>query len=971
MRRITALLLVSTAVLVAVPVVAPGDTAPAKGQSLTVRLTCPRSPAAAVGVPVKAGGRDDATGSHWTETVVTDDAGVARFASVPAGELSLHFQFSHDALWRAAARSVTVRANEAAELAAELEPTYPVTGRVVDADTGEPVAGATVLGATPFGREDRDTGSPTPPTGADGRYTLRALPGGVSVFVMSWPEGYAEAVKSQAYATVELGQQGATAPDIEIHRALMLSGLVVDAQGRPVPGAEVQRSVSGAPAASVTDAQGRFEFALPHGSEPLHLRARAGDRMTLQPVTATPGQAETVRLVLADKAACRIRVRAVDQAGEPVSQAKVVVWATEDGFGEPVVTGATDARGFYTTPGLWPDSAYTLEVTKPGYVRARTEAWPAKPGARHDCGTLTMNHATGAVAGRVVDMEGRPVAGAAVSAGGEGPQAAEVKTDAEGRFSFEGLFPGSVWVAAISPGAVGGARVQTDGEECVITLRPLPHGEKLGPVHAAPEDYEADRRVAKELLEEGARRFAAVPGDMLDRIAAWAMLDPERAYELSAAAGGVLDGRVTQRLAELLPRDDPQEVLARIGEITYLPERVRAYTIAAKRLTMAMGHLPDAEARPLLDLVFTAANRAVVEAGSIPDEAERVKRLARAGEALYDLDPAAAEPVLRRVQQAAAKLGSEGEEARARGCAAQALCRLDLPAALDLIAALGGPRNVKTSVRVVQGSPAWSMSARWQVFGFEGPIAARIAPLAPKQAAELLQDAEGAFLDRDMPQVVYAMAPVDLRRALELARGLETPWDRARSLGYTALAIANDRPDEAAAALEEAVAALVDESGSVRHFSSQGLSSTAAELAAIGRRIGYPQLEPLMWLALAKRQSATASGDYQSAYLHGLALACPETTAEILRDLWTQPATDKPRPFDQKVLREALAAAACGGDLAAEYLRSLADDDEKAADWNSRVWGRTIELLLTDPAERFGLLLSSGESWAAGAPEPY
>ena len=919
---------------------------------LVARLVCPPAPRDASGVPLKVKGTTQPGGRGWVATAVTDARGLAELPPLQPGTVSLTAELPGDSPWRTAAARAIVRPGQETVAEITLEPTYPLSGRVVDAHSLEPVAGATVV-ATPVSGASQVTAR----ADAEGRYEARCLPGGVSIRVADWPADYAEGDVSQTPAQVEVTPEGTVAPDIALKPKRGVSGIVVDGEGRPLPGAEVFTSPHLNEAAHCTDLGGRFRITVDARVGELSLWARCGDMMTVKPVRARVLPATLERLVVSANAACRMRVRAIDQHGAPVPEVVVAVYSAAANPFQEMAAGLTDDRGVLVTPPIWPDGSYSLTLRRPGYTGAKTGAWPAEPGAEHDFGDVILHAAECVVEGRVVDTEGRPVVGVRVAANREGPCEAETRADGEGRFRLEGLHSGSVWVTAQRPGAIGGVKLQTDGEPGTIVLRPLPRGHKLRPPAASTGNAETDRRLARELLLETERRFSGSPRYLDSLIYGWAMLDVKHAFELSEADGRRHDWGLIRHLAERLPATGPDEVLSRIESYPHPQGRVSAYVAAADRLRLAAAGLPKAAAAGLLSLARTAADRAVVDAAAVAHSPHQIELQAAAAEALYMLDPAAAEPVVRDLLQAASGLGTQEEDGRARGRAAEALCYADLEAALELTVGLDTLRHETTRLRdgahfettttVIEGGARYRMG-----------IARRIAATRPAEAVEVVQDCEATGQDEMLARLVYAMGPADPERALQLALSAPSPWVRARCLGCFALAVSPTKPDLAAEALEQALASLGDvvSDGAARAWHT-GLARRAGELAAIAQRIGYPEVEPIAWLALANRSAAGGAMGYSDparyAFLRGLALACPEMTAELIADIMNQPEEPGSALMVDTLSDVAVAAAVSDTGLAVEYLRSLQPGAGSDDQQQLRAWGRAIEFLLTAPESRF------------------
>jgi protocatechuate 3,4-dioxygenase beta subunit len=150
-----------------------------------------------------------------------------------------------------------------------------IGGRVVDAVTGRPVAGAIV---TPFGSAAAPEG-PTPParalTNGEGRFVLRDLRKG-SLYLIATRNGYADASYNQRrpggsgqHLPIDPGQP---ARDVEIRmwRNSSISGTVIDEAGDPVVGIRVQafprkfaagRARYSAGTAALTDDRGVYRLA--------------------------------------------------------------------------------------------------------------------------------------------------------------------------------------------------------------------------------------------------------------------------------------------------------------------------------------------------------------------------------------------------------------------------------------------------------------------------------------------------------------------------------------------------------------------------------------------------------------------------------------------------------------------------------------------------------------------------------------
>lgn len=151
----------------------------------------------------------------------------------------------------------------AEEVEVVVPPARTVRGRVVDAATGEPVAGASVATSwVPFFAAT---------TGADGRYALTCGPTDARQFV---PDARLF-VRAEGFAVAERPLGDEPVLDIELRRGRIAIGRVVDRAGRPVPDALVIARGTGVPAAETRSGpDGRFTLrGVPDGAKGVNVIA--------------------------------------------------------------------------------------------------------------------------------------------------------------------------------------------------------------------------------------------------------------------------------------------------------------------------------------------------------------------------------------------------------------------------------------------------------------------------------------------------------------------------------------------------------------------------------------------------------------------------------------------------------------------------------------------------------------------------
>lgn len=249
-------------------------------------------------------------------------------------------------------------------------PVPHLTGRVIDAETGLPVPGATIRVSGRF--------EFTATSDAEGRYRTGALHGGM-YFVVASKEGYLPS-HPQSPAGVPLrlwvrsGGPLSVQEDWMLERAARIRGVVLDPYDNPLPGVRViaaRRARAPAPGAwpgldlrstGTTGADGRFEIAgLQRGPYVLAFETNiAGrDRWSFSPGIADPRHAslveavhenvdQTVTLRAAASPLARVPVLTMTTGGAPVANARVELtpWRPFAGGDTPAIIAIdTDSTG--------------------------------------------------------------------------------------------------------------------------------------------------------------------------------------------------------------------------------------------------------------------------------------------------------------------------------------------------------------------------------------------------------------------------------------------------------------------------------------------------------------------------------------------------------------------------------------------------------------------------------------------------
>ena len=373
----------------------------------------------------------------------------------------------------------------APELRIVLKTGRGVFGLVVDAGR-RPVAGARVsmvaARSDDFMARIRAARDPEPPPGgttdAAGRFEVRNLPAG----------SYDLQVRARGFARLTvpgLGvPEGTGSTDlgtVVMAPGLAVLGMVADAQGRPVEGAEVRARAATrdpmdlpmnrdpGPADTVTAADGSFALEDRSPGESLDLTAsHAGFGPGTAPGVAVPSEAP-VRIVL--NANARVSGRAVDPDGRPVARASIFVSEQRSMSmgGQSMITSS----GRFHRATSDEDGAFSVADVSPGQIRVSARAPRRQPAEIEGLEVKAGQDLTGvdvvlrpgaSVEGRVLAPDGTPVREAQVSVTQASPSdftsfsPLSATTDGDGRYQIDGVPPGPQTLEAHAEGYRRAAR---------------------------------------------------------------------------------------------------------------------------------------------------------------------------------------------------------------------------------------------------------------------------------------------------------------------------------------------------------------------------------------------------------------------------------------------------------------------------------------------------------------------------------
>lgn len=364
-----------------------------------------------------------------------------------------------------------------------------VMGKVTDA-TGAPVSGADLAVATGAqvgaGPDASKGASSRGKSGPDGTYRIVDVVPGRLTGVSALAEGFLEKRESTPLAKwsgaeVKVGVE--VVVDVVLGHGGAIAGRVSDPTGKPVPDADVlvlvaQDRWGERTQSSTTDAQGRFRFDnVPLGRYVLVARSATHymAAFAVDPVTSLdPGASsldaplvvvsrggETVTRDIEMRPGLSVRGHVVGPDKAPVAGATIhalnygtqqMVWRWQvswQGGPDALATSAQD--GSFSIANLPPRNAWNLQAVKPPLASVPGDPVMLAVGKPEPDVTLRMELGA-TLAGRVLDVDGQPLAGQTIrwyanQANGGGGYG-DARTEPDGTFRMTGITPGGVTLNA-------------------------------------------------------------------------------------------------------------------------------------------------------------------------------------------------------------------------------------------------------------------------------------------------------------------------------------------------------------------------------------------------------------------------------------------------------------------------------------------------------------------------------------------
>jgi len=257
------------------------------------------------------------------------------------------------------------------------------------------------------------------------------------------------------YPEVEPSKPTGERPDLKVTPApndrfdpseyASIAGRVVDEGDDGILEARVSATLRGRNIAStLTDEEGVFELAfLPEGTYTITAKKEGyADAVITRLSLKTKERLE--RLVLRMVKGGVVKGKVLDDAGEAIPNANVVVYPFERMEGVRAKNTRTDKNGDFRIDDLFP-ALYRINATHPDFLRQKPEVVRVTSAAETEINIVLARGGT--VAGVVVNTDDEPIKGANIyimQPSGMLHLGRSIKTDEEGKFVIRGLPPGTV-----------------------------------------------------------------------------------------------------------------------------------------------------------------------------------------------------------------------------------------------------------------------------------------------------------------------------------------------------------------------------------------------------------------------------------------------------------------------------------------------------------------------------------------------
>jgi Carboxypeptidase regulatory-like domain len=483
----------------------------------------------------------------------------------------------------------------------------------------------------------------------------------------------------------------------------------------------------------------------------------------------------TIRLGATSRFTGRVRTR----VGEPVAGQTVEVWFKGGTWlpANPVVFGTGPLRtavdgSFHTLDNLMVGSAYRVVVRAPDMEPILSD-W-ITIGEKPRVLLPMIQRPLRTISGRVVDRQGRPVAGIEIFQSGDGPERTATKGDAEGRFRLGGFRQGPVFLFARGEGFRFFGQLIKSGDDN-ITVELTRTGE----------------RPAREM-----RMLPEAVSEAESRALARRLMEP---YWQAAVAQK--NSAAADRALRYLAAADPVGVLQKLDAAEFANSAIKP--MIQVQVARALAQTDPKQAQEVAEAIATPANRAnallsIVDALAPEEHDGKLAVLNRA--TLHARDTKRAYPIA----NVAERWYELGEKERAKALLAECLLLRKEPSILrGQFAARLASVDLEAALAIAKEFPATGRNSASSVFR---NIALRLAadnPAEAERVMRLVPQEKGRYWLP--PAIAWKMAAVDPARARKLVDESQRYYDHPQAYLFLALGLKLRDPVAADEAFETAM----------------------------------------------------------------------------------------------------------------------------------------------------------------------
>ena len=378
--------------------------------------------------------------------VISEDDGTFVFRALTGGEHVVQLVPVREELadWVAEPVEVTTQTGQTTgDLKLEVSKGGILEVLVTEADSQEPIEEASVSI-----RDERNDKWHGGQTDKDGVARMRLMPGEYQVRG-AYKQGY---TRSQRQEVVRI-EHGKTARiQWQLTGQPKIAGTIFDPQDKPVEGATLRVLPSGSDEAT-SDATGSWEMSWDPGrwgrEDTVHYLVARHKERNLASAVLLEEDAETLDIKL--EPGVTFTGKVIDPNGEGIAGARILVYMSAGNWGSSISRDheQTSSDGSFEAKGIPADQTCYIYARADGYGQKsiRPEASDIADN-RLDFGEITLAVANLSVSGLVVDVDDKPVPNAHVYCYGEDQPHRDTRTDAEGKFTLEGICDAPVRISA-------------------------------------------------------------------------------------------------------------------------------------------------------------------------------------------------------------------------------------------------------------------------------------------------------------------------------------------------------------------------------------------------------------------------------------------------------------------------------------------------------------------------------------------